>query len=86
MISRFLLVPSFTMNGVFKSLQNFFNNTQIFHQLFSIFYSGKLGLRYCAGFLQIQSHMIRKLNSQKHIMYFCVYWQYYVVGITWLMH
>ena len=58
MISRFLLlVSSFTKKEAFKQFTNFFNNTQIFHPLFLMLYTGNLGLRYCVGFLQIQSHI-----------------------------
>ena len=59
MISRFLLlVPSFTKKEAFKIFMEFFNNTQIFHPLFSMLYTGNLGLCYCVGFLQIWSQIL----------------------------
>ena len=68
MISRFLLlVPSFTTKEVFKQFMEFFNNMQMFHQLFSMLYTGNLDLRYCVGFLQIRSHILMvtgKVNSR----------------------
>ena len=50
MISRFLLlVPSFTTKKVLKTFTGFFSNTQIFHPMFSMLYTGNLGLHYCVG-------------------------------------
>ena len=46
MISRvLLLVPSFTMKERLKNLQNFFNDTQVCHPMYSMLYSVNLGLR-----------------------------------------
>ena len=68
MISRvLLLVPSFTTKEVFKKLQIFFNNTQVFHPLYSMLYTVNLGLRDCVGFLQIRSH-IHYSNSFVDVM------------------
>ena len=59
MKSRFLLlVPFFIKKEALKSLRNFFNNTQVFHQLYSMLYTVNLGLHNCVGFLQIRSHLI----------------------------
>ena len=52
-----LLVPYFTKKEAFKKFTEFFNNTQVFHPLYSMIYTVNLGLHDCVGFLQIWSHI-----------------------------
>ena len=58
MISRFLLlVPCFTKKEGFKKFMEFFNNTQVFHLMYSMLYTVNFGLCDYVPFSQILSHM-----------------------------
>ena len=59
MISRLLLlVPSFTKKEGLKNLQIFFNNTQVFHPMYSVLNTVNLGLCDYVPFSQIRSHIV----------------------------
>ena len=69
MILRFLLlVPYFTKKETFKQFMEFFNNTQVFHPMYSMLYNVNLGLCNYVPFSQIWSQILFLCllsNSQK---------------------
>ena len=68
MISRvLLLVPSFTKKAL-KKFTKFFNNTQVFHPMYSMLYTVNLGLCDCVGFSQIRSRMSIYLNIETYML------------------
>ena len=68
MISRvLLLVPSFSKKEAFKKFMEFFNNTQVFHPMYSMLYTVNLGLCDYVLFSQIRSHMVRQAGWQTKV-------------------
>ena len=68
-ISRFLLlVSSFTKKEGLKKFTEFFNNTQVFHPMYSMLYTVNLGLCDYVPVLQIRSQFICD-GSTLHVIY-----------------
>ena len=73
MISRvLLLVLFFSTKESFKQFTEFFNNTQVFHPIYSMLYTVNLGLRDCVGLSQIRSQILTYLpHFLYNVWYIC---------------